>query len=176
MCLILSHHSWDFNPNCQTLLFNESQPGSEGRYSLLIIDVYCSFHIHIDKTFLLCSLIAAQSVLYYTDATNGFTLRTFKLNLLWRHNSRELLRFQTCLARHLQRVYSQLCLTTQQPARRPERVERVVHICPSGSTMWLTGRSKEGDEDRPQGNIAATVSRGLLHHLRFRFWKEWTEN
>lgn len=34
--------------------------------------------------------------------------------------------------------YSQLNLTTQQPARRPRRVEKVVGMGPSGSTTWLT--------------------------------------
>lgn len=35
--------------------------------------------------------------------------------------------------------YLQLNLTTQQPARRPRRVEKVVGMCPSGTTTWLTG-------------------------------------
>lgn len=35
--------------------------------------------------------------------------------------------------------YSQLNLTTQQPARSPSRVEKVVGMSPSGRTTWLTG-------------------------------------
>lgn len=35
--------------------------------------------------------------------------------------------------------YSQLNLTTQQPARSPSRVEKVVGRSPSGRTTWLTG-------------------------------------
>lgn len=53
MCVLLfPHHSCDFNLKCQIFLLNENQP--EGRYSLLLIDVFYSFHIHIDTTF--CSV------------------------------------------------------------------------------------------------------------------------
>lgn len=41
--------------------------------------------------------------------------------------------------------------------------------------MWLTGRSKEVDEDRQQANISVTLLQWLLHHLKnVQQTKKWT--
>lgn len=58
--------------------------------------------------------------------------------------------------------YSQLNLTIQHPARRPRRVERVVGMCPSGSTTWLTGGKGQTRAHKALVTIPNSVSHSML--------------
>ena len=61
---------------------------------------------------------------------------------------------QVCLGEVVGRLgqgllYSQLHPRTQQPARTPWRLERVVGAVPSGTTTWLTGEEVGGTSIKP---------------------------
>lgn len=58
--------------------------------------------------------------------------------------------------------YSQLTLTIQHPARRPRRVERVVGMCPSGSTTWLTGGKGQTQPHKALVTIPDSVSHSMI--------------